>query len=40
MFAHSLIESALREESMRDNGFDWTIERNYIQKWRLLDRGI
>jgi hypothetical protein len=36
MFAHSLIESTLRE-SMRDNGFDWTIERNYIQKWRLLE---
>jgi transposase InsO family protein len=36
MFTNSLIESVLREDSMRDNSFDRTIERNYIQKWRFL----
>jgi hypothetical protein len=36
MFTNSLIESTLREDSMRDNSFDRTIERNYIQKWRFL----
>src|SRR5215471_9106902 len=37
MFINSLIESIPgREDSMRDNSFDRTIERNYIQKWRFL----
>src|SRR5579872_6466341 len=36
MFTNSLIESTLWEDSMRDNSFDRTIERNYIQKWRFL----
>jgi transposase InsO family protein len=36
MFTNSLIESTPWEDSMRDNSFDRTIERNYIQKWRFL----
>jgi hypothetical protein len=24
------------EDSMRDNSYDRTIERNYLQKWRFL----
>jgi hypothetical protein len=36
MFTNSLIESTLWEDPMRDNSFDRTIERNYVQKWRFL----
>jgi hypothetical protein len=36
MFTNSLIESTLWEDSMRDNSFDRTIERNYVRKWRFL----
>ena len=36
MFTNSLIDSSLREGSMRDNSYDRTIERNYVQKWRFL----
>ncbi|MDE2602141.1 MAG: hypothetical protein KGL62_07200, partial [Bradyrhizobium sp.] len=36
MFTYSLIESTLWEDPMRDNSFDRTIERNYVQKWRFL----
>ena len=36
MFTNSLIKSTFWEDSMRDNSFDRTIERNYVQKWRFL----
>jgi transposase InsO family protein len=36
MFTNSLIESIRKGDSMRDNSFDRTIERNYLQKWRFL----
>ena len=36
MFTNSLIESIRKGGSMRDNSFDRTIERNYLQKWRFL----
>src|SRR4051812_50019216 len=38
MFTISLIESLpdREEDSMRDNSYDRTIERNYLQKWRFF----
>jgi transposase InsO family protein len=37
MFSNSLIGFSLLEgDSMRDNSFDRTIERNYLNKWHLL----
>uniref|UniRef100_UPI001AEBD1BF hypothetical protein n=1 Tax=Bradyrhizobium sp. WSM2254 TaxID=1188263 RepID=UPI001AEBD1BF len=37
MFTNSLIGSLRwRTDPMRDNSYDRTIERNYLQKWRFL----